>query len=101
MPEQPDKCFEHHMLLKRELEDFKKEFDALTKNCKDMHCAPVYTHEPAFHRLQSIFLPVLSRPVSDPVEMHGDALPRVLYNHSRFFSHPETQLPVDNTDSHW
>ena len=38
MPEQPDKCFEHHMLLKRELEDFKKEFDALTKNCKDMHC---------------------------------------------------------------
>ena len=37
MPEQPDKCFEHHMLLKRELEEFKEEFDALTKNCKDMH----------------------------------------------------------------
>ena len=38
MTEQPDKCFEHHMLLKHELEYFKKEFDDLTKNCKDMHC---------------------------------------------------------------
>ena len=38
MPEQQDKCFEHHMLLKRELEDFKKEFDDLTKSCRDMHC---------------------------------------------------------------
>ena len=38
MPEQPDKCREHHMLLKREIENFKKEFDDLIKNCKDMHC---------------------------------------------------------------
>ena len=38
MPEQPDKCFEHHMMLKAELENFKKEFDDLTKSCRDMHC---------------------------------------------------------------
>ena len=36
MPEQPDKCREHHMLLKREIENFKKEFDDLIKNCKDI-----------------------------------------------------------------
>lgn len=35
---QPDKCFEHHMMLKTELENFKKEFDDLTKSCRDMHC---------------------------------------------------------------
>lgn len=38
MPEQPDKCREHHLMLKAELESFKKEFDSLTKNCRDMHC---------------------------------------------------------------
>lgn len=38
MPEQPDQCREHHMMLKAELESFKKEFDSLTKNCRDMHC---------------------------------------------------------------
>lgn len=38
MPEQPDQCKEHHMMLKREIDDFKKEFDNLTKNCRDMHC---------------------------------------------------------------
>ena len=38
MPEQPDQCREHHMMLKRELDEFKKEFDDLTKNCRDMHC---------------------------------------------------------------
>ena len=38
MAEQPDKCFEHHMMLKKELENFKKEFDDLTKSCRDMHC---------------------------------------------------------------
>lgn len=38
MPEQPDQCREHHMMLKQELDNFKKEIDDLTKNCRDMHC---------------------------------------------------------------
>ena len=38
MTVQPDKCFEHHMMLKAELENFKKEFDDLTQSCRDMHC---------------------------------------------------------------
>lgn len=38
MPEQPDKCYEHHMLLKRELETFKKQFDDLIENCEKMRC---------------------------------------------------------------
>lgn len=38
MPEQPDKCHEHHMLLKRELETFKKQFDDLIENCEKMRC---------------------------------------------------------------
>ena len=38
MPEQPDKCMEHHMILKQSLEDLRKEFDELTKSCKDMRC---------------------------------------------------------------
>ena len=38
MPEQPDQCREHHMMLKAELDNFKKEFNDLTKNCRDMHC---------------------------------------------------------------
>lgn len=38
MPEQPDKCMEHHMILKKSLEDLRKEFDELTKSCKDMRC---------------------------------------------------------------
>ena len=38
MPEQPDKCMEHHMILKKSLEELRKEFDELTKSCKDMRC---------------------------------------------------------------
>ncbi len=38
MVEQPYKCYEHHLMLKSELESFKKEFDDLTRNCRDMHC---------------------------------------------------------------
>lgn len=38
MPEQPDKCYEHHMLLKRELKTFKKQFDDLIANCEKMRC---------------------------------------------------------------
>lgn len=38
MVEQPDKCYEHHLMLKSELENFKKEFDDLTRSCRDMHC---------------------------------------------------------------
>lgn len=38
MPEQPDKCYEHHMLLKKELDAFKKQFDDLIENCEKMRC---------------------------------------------------------------
>ena len=38
MPEQPDKCYEHHMLLKKELDNFKKQFDDLIANCEKMRC---------------------------------------------------------------
>lgn len=37
MQEQSPECFEHHMLLKEKLENFKKEFDELVKNCSDTH----------------------------------------------------------------
>ena len=35
MAEQPDKCFEHHMMLKKELENFKKEIISLLENKDD------------------------------------------------------------------
>lgn len=38
MPEQPDKSTEHYIMLKKTLEDLKKEFDELTQSCKDMRC---------------------------------------------------------------
>lgn len=38
MTEQSRECYEHHMMLKAELDNFKKEFNDLTKNCRDMHC---------------------------------------------------------------
>ena len=38
MTEQPDQCREHHLMLKAELDNLKKEFNDLTKNCRDMHC---------------------------------------------------------------
>lgn len=38
MTEQPEKCTEHHLMLKEKIELFEKRFDNLIKNCQDMHC---------------------------------------------------------------
>lgn len=42
MPEQPDKCHEHHMLLKKMLEEFKEEFkeefEKWKNKCETIQC---------------------------------------------------------------
>ena len=38
MPEQPDKCHEHHLLLKKMLDEFKEEFDKWKDNCDKIQC---------------------------------------------------------------
>lgn len=38
MPEQPDECMKHHMLLKNMLDEFKEEFDKWKNNCDKIQC---------------------------------------------------------------
>lgn len=38
MTEQPDKCFEHHMLLKGVLEELKNDFQCWKSNCEKIQC---------------------------------------------------------------
>lgn len=38
MTDQPEKCTEHHLMLKTKIEQFEKRFDDLIRNCQDMHC---------------------------------------------------------------
>ena len=38
MPEQPDDCHKHHMLLKGMLDEFKEEFDKWKDNCDKIQC---------------------------------------------------------------
>lgn len=38
MPEQPNECMKHHMLLKKMLDEFKEEFDKWKNNCDKIQC---------------------------------------------------------------
>lgn len=38
MPEQPNECMKHHMLLKSMLDEFKEEFDKWKNNCDKIQC---------------------------------------------------------------
>lgn len=38
MPEQPDECLKHHMMLKNALDNLTKEFNAMITDCKKMRC---------------------------------------------------------------
>lgn len=38
MPEQPNECMKHHMLLKKMLDEFKEEFGKWKNNCDKIQC---------------------------------------------------------------
>ena len=38
MPEQPDECMKHHMMLKNALDKLTEEFNAMIADCKKMRC---------------------------------------------------------------